>query len=217
MKKIYFIALLSIVGYSAVGQEYRFGIFADPQFSWLKSDNKKLDSDGLRTNFNVGMAMEKYFAKRYAFVTGISMNGVGGQLNYKVATTIHTGDGDPQISAGTGVLYKLQYLSIPLGLKFCTNEIGYFTYYAHVGVTNHILIRARVDIDNPDVSGENVRDEVNFYSASYQIGAGVEYSLGGSAALQFGVTYSNGIIDVLKSSEFNAVNSGVAIRVGVMF
>ncbi len=217
MKKIYFIAFLMFVGFSAIGQNYRFGIFADPQLFWLKSDNKKIDSDGVRTNFNVGMTMEKYFAKRYAFLTGISMNGVGGQLNYKVPTTIHTSDGNYGIAAGTGVVYKLQYLSIPLGLKFCTNEIGYMTYYAHLGLTNHILLRARADIDAHDVSGENVRDEIYPYTASYQIGAGAEYSLGGDAALQFGVTYSNGFIDVLKSSEFNAINSGVSVRVGVMF
>lgn len=217
MKKIYFIALLALVGLSTTAQEYRFGIFADPQISWLKTDSKKIESDGIRTNFNVGMAMEKYFAKRYAFLTGISMNGVGGQLNYKVATTIHTSDGDKQITAGTGVLYKMQYVSVPLALKFCTNEIGPFTYYAHIGMTNHFLVKAKADIDKINVSGENVKDEVNFYTASYQIGAGIEYSLGGSAALQFGLTYSNGIIDVLKSSEFNAVNSGVALRVGVMF
>ncbi|SDC17541.1 porin family protein [Williamwhitmania taraxaci] len=217
MKKIYFIALLTMVGLSAFGQEYRFGIFADPQFFWLKTDSKNLESNGTRTNFNVGMALEKYFAKRYAFLTGISMNGVGGQLNYNVATTIHTSDGDKVLTPGTGVLYKLQYLSIPLGLKFCTNEIGYLTYYAHVGVTNHVLIRAKADIDAQNVSGENVRDEINLYTASYQIGAGAEYSLGGSAALQLGVTYSNGVIDVLKSSDFNAISSGVSIRVGVMF
>ena len=217
MKKIYFIALLSLVGFSAAGQEYRFGVFADPQLFWLKTDNKKLDSDGLRTNFNVGMAMEKYFAKRYAFLSGISLNGVGGELNYKTPTTIHTSDDNYAIDAGTSVVYKLQYLSIPLGLKFCTNEIGYFTYYAHLGLTNHILIRARADIDAKDVSGENVREDIYPYTASYQIGAGAEYSLGGSASLQFGLTYSNGILDVLKSSEFNAINSGVSIRVGVMF
>lgn len=217
MKKILFVAFLTLIGYSAIGQNYRFGIFADPQFFWLKTDSKKVDSDGIRTNFNVGLAMEKYFAKRYAFLTGISMNGVGGELNYKIPTTIHTKDGDHAIDAGTGVLYKLQYLSVPLGLKFCTNEIGYLTYYAHLGVTNHILIRAKADIDKINVSKENVRDEVYPYTASYQIGLGAEYSLGGDAALQLGVTYSNGIIDVLKSSEFNAINSGVSIRVGVMF
>ncbi len=218
MKRTYLIVLLLSISFTTYAQqEYRFGIFADPQFSWLKTDNKKLNSDGVRTNFNVGMVMEKYFAKRYAILSGVSLSGMGGQLTYKEPVTIETSDSSYNLAAGTGVMYKLQYLDIPLGLKFCTNEIGYLTYYAHIGFTGHVLIRARADIDKAGVSGENVRDEVNFFTASYQIGAGAEYSLGGSAALQFGLTYSNGIIDVLKSTQYNAVNSRVSIRVGIMF
>ncbi|HUW05271.1 MAG TPA: porin family protein [Williamwhitmania sp.] len=217
MKRTYLIVLLLSISFASFAQEYRFGIFADPQFSWLKTDNNKLNSDGVRTNFNVGMVMEKYFAKRYAFLSGVSLSGLGGQLTYKEPVTISTADSLYHLAAGTGVMYKLQYLDVPIGLKFCTNEIGYFTYYAHIGFTGHILVRSRVDIDKAGVSDENVKDEVNFFTASYQIGAGAEYSLGGSAALQLGVTYSNGIIDVLKSSQYNAVNSCVSIRVGIMF
>jgi hypothetical protein len=209
--------LLLSISITTFSQEYRFGIYADPQFSWLKTDNNKLNSDGVRTNFNVGMVMERYFAKRYAFLSGLSLSGLGGQLTYKEPVTISTSDSIYHLVSGTGVMYKLQYLDVPIGLKFNTNEIGYFTYYAHIGFTGHILVRSRVDIDQVGASDEKVKDEINFFTVSYQIGAGAEYSLGGNAALQLGLTYSNGIIDVLKSSQYNAVNSCVSIRVGIMF
>ena len=36
----------------------------------------------------------------------------------------------------------MQYINIPLGLKLKTNEIGYFTFYANLGLDAGINIKA---------------------------------------------------------------------------
>jgi len=127
------IIILSAI--SANAQKIRFGVFADPQLSWFTSDTKKFTPNGSVFGFNAGFTLEKYFAERYAITTGASINSVGGNLKYNEdGYTLQTRDSTYNIDPGTNIMAKGQYISVPLGLKFKTNEIGYFTFYAHLGV-----------------------------------------------------------------------------------
>ena len=217
MKK-YIIAIILFFSFlNSQGQDLRFGVFVDPQLSWLTPDAKNINRDGFRVGIKGGLILDKYFAKNYAFTTGISISNMGGNLHYEDSVTIETLDTDYILNPESSVDYKLQYVSVPIGLKFKTNEIGYFTFFAQLGFTPQINIKAKADASDNQIDNENISKELNLFNMSYFFGGGLEYSLGGNTALMGGIIFNNGFIDVLSSKNVKETLSFLSVRLGIMF
>ena len=217
MKK-YSILIIFLFGYIYIQcQDLRFGVFVDPQLSWLTPDAKNIDRDGLRIGIKGGLILDKYFAKNYAFTTGVSISNMGGNLYYKDSVIIETLEKEQVLNPESSVDYKLQYVSIPLGLKFKTNQIGYFTFFAQLGFTPQVNIKARADASDNQIDNENISKELNLFNISYFFGGGLEYSLGGNTALIGGVIFNNGFIDALSSENVKETLSFLSLRLGIMF
>jgi len=222
MKKVFFIIagslLLSSMAVNAQTQNRRFSIFADPQLSWFTSDTKRFEPNGPVGGFNIGFTADKYFADRYAFFTGLSINNLGGNLLYKDAGyELVTRDSTYDIAAGTSVKLKAQYLTVPLGLKFKTNEIGYISFYAQVGVSGYIRLKASAWETENQIDKETATDQFTLAFASYNIGGGIEYSLGGPSSLQAGIVYTSGITEAYKAGYGKVSLGSLSLRIGIVF
>ena len=90
-------------------------------------------------------------------------------------------------------------------------------FYAHLGINNHMNVKATADASSGNINGENIKNEIQFYNMSYFIGGGMEYSLGGNTALIAGIYYTNGIWDVTKNSDFRTTLNAVSLRLGIKF
>ena len=101
---------------------------------------------------------------------------------------------------GKPVTYKIQYLVIPVGLKLQTNQIGYITYFADVGLDPKIVIGGKADIPSLHISGESAINEFNSFNLSYHVTGGIEYSLGGTTALIAGLGFDNNFLDITKDN-----------------
>jgi opacity protein-like surface antigen len=151
-------------------------------------------------------------------MTGISIDNTGGKLKYDFEKEINTNSSsDTTLPVGSVLNYKLQYINIPLGLKFKTNQIGYTTFFTHLGINGGINIKASGEIDNFELNNENISDEVKLFTLGYFIGAGVEYSIAGNTAIVVGITYTNGFIDITPDSNNKVTLSNFALRLGVLF
>ena len=104
-----------------------------------------------------------------------------------------------------------------MGLKLKTNEIGYFTFYTHLGVNTGINIKATGEVENYELDNTNISDEVKLFNLAYFIGAGAEYSIGGNTAIVLGLTYTNGFVDITKDTDNKVTCSNVTIRIGILF
>lgn len=217
MKKYIIVIILFFSFMNSQGQDLRFGVFVDPQLSWLTPDAKNINRDGFRAGIKGGLILDKYFAKNYAFTTGISISNMGGNLHYEDSVTIETLEEDYILNPESSVEYKLQYVSVPIGLKFKTNEIGYFTFFAQLGFTPQINIKAKADASDNQIDNENISKELNLFNMSYFFGGGLEYSLGGNTALMGGIIFNNGFIDVLSSKNVKETLSFLSVRLGIMF
>ncbi|MCK5171313.1 MAG: hypothetical protein KAQ75_15655, partial [Bacteroidales bacterium] len=62
MKKYLFIAILALISIKAFSQSTRFTVFVDPQFSWMSSDIKAVESNGSKFGVNIGLNVDKFFA-----------------------------------------------------------------------------------------------------------------------------------------------------------
>ena len=215
MKKYLLLFLLFCFSQILYSQgEYTFTVFGEPQVSWMTPDSKDVNSDGSKISFNVGFNFDNFFADRYAYSTGISINSIKGKLHYKESKSITGKDADYNITDDV-VSYNLQYINIPLGLKFKTVEIGYTKFFAHLGLDAAINIKSTADF--PDTKDVNVSEEINWYNLGYYIGAGVEYSIGGQTALVGGLTYKNGFLDITKNNSNKVTSGNVSLRLGILF
>ena len=194
-------------------QNLRFSIIGDTQISWMVPDKGTISGEGPVVGINAGMGMDKYFAENYAFTLGLTISNLGGKLNYPDLMVYQ----DKTIPAHSTIIYKLQYISIPLGLKFKTNEIGYATYFANLGLNPMFNIRARVSDSEGITDMDNISEDINPVNINYFINLGIQYSLGGTTALIGGLGYSSGFADVTKKAGDKISINTVTIRLGILF
>lgn len=177
-----------------------FGLHVDPVISWFSSDIKQVKNNGARPGFNFGLTFNKYFSSNYSFSTGISLLSAGGRLVSSDTTVIDLSNSKSTVLPGNQVVYKLQYLAFPVGLKLQTNQIGYVTFFSDIGLVPKLVINRKAYIPSLNISGENASKELRMFNLSYHITAGIEYSLGGSTALLFGLDFDNNFLDITKDN-----------------
>jgi len=213
--------LVFINNSSGLSQVIRFGIFFDPNIAWMKPDITDVENAGTRMGFKVGLSFEKYFTENYAFFSGISIQHLGGKVKYADSISFTAQNITKMLLDGSTITYKLQYVSVPLGLKLKTNEIGYLTYFGNLGLYPQVLIKATGDVLQSDITNSSIKDEVNIFNLGYYIGMGAEYSLGGSTAICLGLYYTNGFLDVTTDHDNQptdrVVMNNVALNLGIIF
>ena len=124
----------------------------------------------------------------------------GGRLVSSDTTVVEFTKFKSIVLPGNPVVYKIQYLVFPLGLKLQTNQIGYVTYFTDLGLDPKIVISGRADIASLRITDENAINELRMFNLSYHVTAGIEYSLGGNTALVFGLSFENNFIDITKDN-----------------
>lgn len=181
-------------------QNMRFGIFADPVISWFSSDTRETRNEGARAGFSFGFTFNKYFAHNYSFSTGLNIITAGGRLVSSDTITMEFTNFNTVVAAGKPVLYKIQYLNIPLGLKFETNQIGYVTFFSDIGLDPKIAVGGKADIPSANIKGEKAIDEIRHFNLGYHILGGIDYSLGGTTGIVLGIGFEHNFLDVTKEN-----------------
>ena len=214
-RKIYLVGLLFFAMGLVSGQGVKFGIKFDPTITWLRSDVKEVMPYRAYLGFDLGMTVDNYFSKNYAFATGISLFNTGGTLKYLKAIELFTKDGKIKIEPGDNVKYKVQYVKVPIAMKFKTHMIGRFVYSANLGFDPMIRISGRADFYNE--KSANVNDEIKFLNAGWHFGGGAHYSLGGEVALFFGLSYMSAFMDMTKPAFDMITSNNLFYRIGIIF
>jgi hypothetical protein len=202
-------------------QRIGFGIHADPVISWFSTDVNSIKNNGARPGFNFGLTFNKYFAQNYSFSAGISILSAGGKLVTKDTTVMDFSNFKSTVLPGSSIVYKIQYLAFPVGLKLETNQIGYLTFFSDLGLVPKVVINRKVDIPSANISNQNASNELRIFNMSYHISGGIEYSLGGTTSLLFGLDFDNNFLDITKENNNqpkNRVSQKIlSFRFGVNF
>jgi hypothetical protein len=145
----------------------------------------------------------------------------GGRLVSSDTTVLELSNSKYKVLPHNPVTYKIQYLVFPVGLKLQTNQIGYLTYFSDLGLDPKIVISRKADIPSLKISDENAVNELRMFNLSYHVTAGIEYSLGGSTALVFGLNFDNNFLDITKDNGNQPVDKVshkiLSFRFGVNF
>lgn len=217
MRKIIVLLFVCVLMGNLNAQDLKIGVYGAPEMSWLSSNTKKINSEGLKFGYKFGLTIDNYFSKNYAFSSGLSLKTQTGTLLYDEAQSISTTDNEYTLDANSALTFQLDYLNIPLGLKLKTNEIGYMTYFANVGFNTYLNLDGKVSELEVPIEKEILKEEVKFYNVDYFFGLGCQYSLGSAAAISVGIYYNNGFIDVFKDESNTAFTKSVSLNIGMIF
>jgi hypothetical protein len=214
------VLLLSSVN-RLTAQNIRFGLFADPAVTWFASDTKETVNDGARTGFGFGLPFNGYFADKYSFSSGISIQNIGGRLYSTDSVTMSFNNLNVDVMPNEPVVYKIQYISVPVGLKFESNQIGYLTFFTDVGIDSKFMIGGKADIPSEEISGETAKNELSPFNMSYHLMGGVEYSLGGNTEMVFGLGFEHCFLDATRDINLqpaDKISSNIIkLRIGINF
>jgi hypothetical protein len=206
------------------GTGLSFGLHADPVICWFGSDVNKVKNEGARPGFNFGFSVNKYFGQNYSFSSGINLISAGGRLVSDEPTIFELDKYDTEtvtVNASEAIVYNIQYLSVPLGLKLQTNQIGYMTFFSDFGLDPKVVIGGKADIPSLDIKGEKATSELNMFNLSYHITAGIEYSLGGNTAAVLGLGFENNFLDITKDNgdqpDDKTTHRLLSFRLGIIF
>jgi hypothetical protein len=207
-------ALLSL---SAQSTRVKFNVEFDPQSVWFSSDDASVKPDGAIIHLHAGLNMDYYFSEKYAFVLGVGINNLGGNLLYADSTEFNSKGESLWIEPGQSVKLNLQYIDIPIGLKLKTDEMGYATYFLQLGFNPMINLNAKASSEEASLEKEDIKESINTFYLGYHVGLGIEYSLGGSTSLIGGIRWSSGFTDVTNNDRANIILNAISLHLGVLF
>ena len=207
----------AILSLNAQTSRVKFNVEVDPQFAWFSSDDETVEPDGSIFQVHAGLNMDFYFAENYAFVLGVGINNLGGNLLYADSTEFSSKGETLQVEPKQSVKLNLQYIDIPVGLKLKTEELGYATYFLQLGFNPMINLNAKASSEDASFDKVDIKESIISFYLGYHVGIGVEYKLGGSTALIGGVRWSSGFTDVTDNDRANVTLNALSIHLGVLF
>jgi hypothetical protein len=261
MKKIaLLLAIILCANYAVSQKKFRFGLKLGTAFNWMKPDNeKKFENDGVTMGFNWGLQGEYALNNNISAYFGLEINHERGKINFTdtayyfmregyefIPTTQRNEVYVPEKNDGYPLLlnsriYKNTYVSIPVGIKMKTNEIGYMTYFGQFGlnlgfrtgtkITEDVNYLANTIAEGKlkDISNVNMDDDMQPIRVQLRVGGGAEYKISEGTSV-FGVVHYNlGFTNVVKGDSKYLLNSnsipvsqkfsahGVSVSVGVLF
>jgi hypothetical protein len=218
--------------------EFRFGLKGSSNFGWVGSTSKNIVNDGTTVAFGYGIMGDYYFKPNYGISAELMLSNIKSKFTITDPLVFSSVPSDTM--NGLRYEYNIQYLDIPLTMKFRTKEIGNMTYFGQFGLSMGFALNAKTSIvstglpktiadDDPtdyrvnDTEGDaftvnNFDDKIFLFRLPLIIGGGVEYKMAGSTSLQVGLRIANTFTDMfVKDKSAIAKNKHVALSVGVLF
>ena len=182
----------------------------------------QFQSNGIGVRVSVGPSLDYFFFKdRYAFSSGLwytikrssfVIPGSFGQDRFK-----------PGAPAGESV-YNLQYLQIPLTVKMYANNIGpdLRGYIQCGGLLDIKLAEKALDPTTNALykfanAGGSYQRQYGFMDFGVLLGAGVQYKINNVNAVNVGLSYQRGLVNVFRADELESRNNTVALELGFKF
>ncbi|MDP4222644.1 MAG: porin family protein [Bacteroidota bacterium] len=187
---------LTVMNLSA--QNYTYGVYISPLISWFRTDIDEVKNEGSRAGINLFITAERDLTKNWSFTMGLGYITSGGRLKSSQQSVFRFPDFTATVAAGEPVIYHIQYITVPVGLRIKTEEIGYIRYFAEFGLDPKVVVSGKADIPSAHVKGERAMTEIRRFNAGYHLLGGIDYSINGSTSLILGLEFENNFFDITK-------------------
>ncbi len=176
-------------------------------------------NNGPGVRMSVGPSLDYFFFKnRYAFSSGLwytikrsgfQMPGTFGQARWNPGTP------------GKESVYNLQYLQIPATVKLFANNIApNVRLYVQTGGLFSVKLaeKALDQARNGLYTAENgTSRQYGFGDIELLLGTGIQYKINQNNAVNIGMSYQRGLINVSRNSELISKNRVVSMELGFRF
>ncbi len=187
-----------------------------PSLSWLETTNNGYEKDGNSAGIKYGLLIDfrLFGVENYALATGFTMNHISGKMK---GASYFTEAGGTVIPATRESKFKMTYIDVPLAIRLRTNEIGYNVFYGVFGSELGFNISTKQEFTDTYSGGntgefsEDVTKDVNWFRSSLVFGAGIQRHISGNAYYRIGITYHNGLTDILKGDAYAIDSNGQTI------
>jgi len=224
--KVFLAAIILLFGSTLLHAQHSdrrvsFAFSLQPHLNWIHADESFLGQGPVRLGTEGGLRMDYKFERFYALSFGLNLNQTGGNIIYKDALYLDLIHGHDILQPGTRVTYRLQYVEIPVALKFIMPEIGYSTLFAEIGLDPMFNTQAFINATDNNIEKEPFQQGVNKFNLAWHTGIGINYSLGERLSLQFAIVYKNTFLDVTRENDSqkadNARINQVGLNMGIVF
>lgn len=230
MKKIIISIFILLAVSTCFAQKNRIsgGLYAKGGVSWLTSDSKKIfTNEKAKLSYGFGATMDVNFANNFSFNISAGFCNLGGIANFKYGTESFQ-EVDGYLIGGPSVQnykYSTSYIEVPIGIRGCTNEIGYLTYFLKIGADPMVRIKAKV---SPGLESYVSNKTANLFNVGWFVGGGFEWAMVGNTRLLVEIDYMGTLVDLDKIKAFKneyrneSTNprikiNDVSLKVGVLF
>ena len=220
MKKTSLLIVLFFILLGASAQEsVRLSFSASPSINWMTSGMNQISRGKIIPGFDFGINADFFFdnQERYALTTGLLINNTGGELDfYSPNSFTYAGE---TISPGSSILYRLQYLEVPLAVKLKTSQFKRWVYWGQFGISSFINIKAKGTTNNGVLDKTDINKEINLFNLGMNIGVGSEFDLGSGNAMIIGLIFKNGFLDITTDNAFEEKTtlSSLTLKLGLVF
>jgi hypothetical protein len=199
------LALSLSTGIQAQERKFQLGIIGSSQLSYLNTNMADVET-GSALLFGFGGIAEYSFAERYHFTSGFEYLRRGASLTINDTTT----------------KYRAGFIQIPFQIKMRTRQFGYQTYFAEMGFALGFETGEMVEWE-PNFDPQ-LGSLISLFDATFRIGLGVEYDLGGQTKLLGRLQYHRALSDNLIDDQDSRLNEQsvyrfdyVSLSVGILF
>lgn len=217
--------ILSLVGFfalqlSAQDKKFSGGLYATTGLSWLSPENEKLvENTGMGFSYKIGGELDKNIGENFSFCFALQYGRNSASLSFTdTIFNFKTDNGNYIIPAKNKISYKMNFVDVPIFLKFKTNEIGGIRYLLKAGANFSVGLTPRANFtginkDNFNITDDNliiqnlsaypaesvekavIKGAVTPINFGVVIGGGIEYDFGGGARLLVELNYNRNLID----------------------
>lgn len=231
--------ILTQLSFAQVSGEFRFGLKGAANFGWTAGTNKAVDGDGLSTALGYGIQGDYYFKSgSYGVSAEILLSNIKNKMTLTNEQIFIAAPSDT--FQNLSYTYNIQYLELPISMKFRTKEIGNLTYTGNFGFAPGFALNAKATITSADLpqvivdkdptdylvnksegtdfTVNNFDDKVFLFRFPLIIGGSVEYKMAGNTSLQAGLRVANSFTNMfVKDDAVVAKNNCVSLSIGVLF
>jgi hypothetical protein len=192
------IAVFTLPGSLVDAQDYRYGIYISPLISWFRTDIDEVRNEGARAGFDFFITAERNLTTNWSFTSGIGFITSSGRLKSSEPAFFRFPDFTTTVAEGEPVIYKIQYITVPVGIRVKTEEIGYLTYFAEFGLDPKVVVSGKADIPSSGIRNERAMTEIRRINVGFHFNAGIDYSIDGRTSLVLGLGFENNFFDITK-------------------
>ncbi len=213
------------------------GLYLKGGITWTMSDSKKLlppKNAHAKLSYGFGATMDWNFSQNFSLNISAGLCNLGGTTEF-VNGLVGLTDDDKQTIPSVGdtlthsYKFSTSYIEVPIGIKGCTNEIGYFTYFLKLGADPMFRIKSKITPQIDDGEAQTITKSTSWLNIGWFVGGGFEWALAGNTKLVVELVYLGTFLDFDKSKSFKEIDgkltefnpsikfNDISLKVGIVF